>query len=458
MTGKVLIIDSVAINRIVLKARLREAFYLPVVAADVVAGFRLAVAERPDAILLDLDLPDEVGLGLLNDLRADPRTNRIPILMMSAQTDAAQRFKALSSGADDVLTRPINEEALLARLRHLARLRDEAAEFESPTGQPVLAGLAENAPEFIVPGCLALITDRPDAAARMRRELAGTLPDHVALMTRAEALADPASEDCADVYVIDEDLGGPGGGLRLMSDLRSRAGSRHSAVCILRRPENNGSTAVAFDLGADDVTETTRAVPELALRLRRLMGRKQTADRRRAAVQDNVRLSSIDELTGLFNRRHALPRLATIAAEAAAQAQSYCVMVVDLDRFKAVNDRFGHAAGDLVLEDVARRLSDNVRDCDLLARIGGEEFLIGLPDTSLSEAQDIADRLRNAVHQQKFELPNGIALSVTVSIGLAISESRSGEAAADVIERADRALMQAKSAGRNTVTISRVAA
>ena len=156
---------------------------------------------------------------------------------------------------------------------------------------------------------------------------------------------------------------------------------------------------VAFDLGAHDLVAHGIPAEELALRLSRLLARKRDADALRASVQDGLRLSMIDSLTGLHNRRYGMAQLAAIADISRRTGQEYAVMVVDLDRFKSVNDRWGHAAGDAVLIEVAARLNRNLRDGDLLARIGGEEFLIALPETSLADARGIAERLCHAIEE-----------------------------------------------------------
>jgi two-component system cell cycle response regulator len=197
---------------------------------------------------------------------------------------------------------------------------------------------------------------------------------------------------------------------------------------------------------------------ELALRITRLLARKREGDRMRASVQDGLRLAVIDPLTGLHNRRYGIAQLSAICDRARKASSAFAVMVVDLDRFKSVNDRWGHAAGDDVLVEVAARLARNLRGGDLLARIGGEEFLIALPDTTLAEAGAVAERLCQVVEQTAVTLRGGGSLRVTVSIGLAISTEGETplpvDAVSDIVNRADRALLVAKTGGRNQVTIA----
>jgi two-component system cell cycle response regulator len=151
-----------------------------------------------------------------------------------------------------------------------------------------------------------------------------------------------------------------------------------------------------------------------------------------------------------------------IAEAAQTSGAIFAVLVADIDQFKSVNDRFGHAVGDAVLVQVAERLRQNLRAGDLLARIGGEEFLIALPDIALAEARCIAERLCSMMSDAPFDIGQGRALPVTLSIGLAISEGGCAPAHLDsvteIVDRADRALMRSKAAGRNQVTIGRSAA
>ena len=461
MSGKILIVDDVATNRIVYKVKLGAACYAPILASDGQTCLTLARSEKPDLILLDLVLPDMNGTEVLQRLRADPVTAAIPIVVFSAELDADARLMALEAGADDFLTKSVDDQTLMARLRNLLRGREALAELESGAAPIRALGFAEPVAAFQLPGTIALVTHRPETALRWRRDLGAQLSDKMLMLTREAALADAPCVPMPDVYIIESDLADPMGGLRLMSELRSRTQTRHAAICIVKTGAAVGEAAIAFDLGANDVVDAGVDPREFGLRIARLMLRKREADKLRASVRDGLRMAVIDPLTGLFNRRYAISQPSEIAAQAQASATSFAVMVVDLDRFKDVNDRFGHPAGDAVLTEVARRMAGNVRSGDLLARIGGEEFLIALPGTDLTKANRIAQRLCRAVEEMPFPIPGFASLPLTASIGLAICDAATNwtpEPVAEVIERADQALLVAKSAGRNQVTISRSAA
>ena len=461
MTGRVLIIDGQASNRIVLKARLAAACYDPLPAADGDTAMALAREAGPDAILIDLDLPGaNGGVGLVRRLRADRRLSTVPMVALGGSGDREARIAALQAGADDVMTKPVDDLALLARLRNLLRRREALEDLGGGVDPVRNLGLAEAAESFERPGLVAIVTARPETALLLRRDLAPLLPDRLISLSPTEALIERAGP-VPDVFVIEGQSSGDAGSLRLMSDLRSRGAARHASFCLLRPAAAAGEDAMAFDLGAHDLAEAGGDPRELALRLAGLLRRKRLSDNLRATVRDGLRLAVIDPLTGLHNRRYGLNQLAGIAEAARVEGECFAVMVVDLDRFKSVNDRWGHAAGDAVLVEVAQRLADNLRAGDVLARIGGEEFLIALPGAALAEARAVAQRLCDVVKDRPIALPGGGTLNITTSIGLAVSEGGGPlqrETVQGVIDRADRALLSSKSAGRNQVTVDRTAA
>lgn len=471
MGGRVLIIGGAASARIVLKARLGAACYDVTTASDGDTGLRLAASGGHHAVLVDVDLPDLAAHDLIRNLRQMPPMAEVPVIALAMAEDPSGRIAVLAAGADDVLTRPA-DGVLLARLRNLLRHRAALADLGANAGPVQSLGFAEGATAFDAPPTVTLVMGRGEAALRLRRDLAGHLPGRLLAVPATQALVDagageddpgiaPAGAPAPDVYIIDTDPDDGAGSLRLMAELRGRGAGRHAAFCLLRPAAAAMHDPMAFDLGASDVIDPATDPAEVALRLRRVLARKRAADRLRASVRDGLRLAVTDPLTGLHNRRYAVSRLSAIAATARAEGSQLAVMIVDLDRFKRVNDDWGHAAGDAVLVEVAQRLAAAMRPADLLARIGGEEFLVALPDTGLAEAHRIAERLLRALHEAPVTLPQNRQIRITASIGLAVSEG-AGSGPQDnvqsVLDRADRALLAAKACGRNQVTVGRTAA
>lgn len=453
MSARILIVDDVAANRIIQQARLAAAFYEPMLAADGAACLATAREERPDLVLLDLGLPDIPGLEVLRRLRSDSACRDIPVIAMAGPR-AEERLAAFAAGADDVMTRPANERLLLARVRNLLRMKAEG-DFPAHDGL-TMAGLAEAPAAFDPQGTIAVIASPTDPARVLWDTLATQVRDRLVVVSRREALADipvtPGQQGLPDVFILHDDGRNPSGTLRLLSELKSHQTTRHAAVCVVGPAGEGDEAAMAFDLGADDAVGPGVTAEELALRTRGLLRRKQQSDRRRARMQDGLRMAMHDPLTGLYNRRAAAPQLAAIASQARAEGTPFAVLVMDLDRFKQVNDLYGHAAGDQVLVEVARRLQTNLRETDVLARIGGEEFLAILPRSSIAVARRVAERLCEVMDDQPIRLVSGEDLRVTVSIGVAVAGVEGNFAVDGLVEQADLALLESKGAGRNQVT------
>lgn len=457
MSARILIVDDVAANRIVQQARLSAAFYDPMLAADGASCLAITRAERPDLVLLDIDLPDMSGLEVLQRLRRDPATRDIPVIALTATDSAEERLAAFAAGADDVMDRPANERVLLSRLRNLLRLKAES-EFPS-SDRLAIAGLAEAPLAYDPQGTIAVVGADPDNPVLVK--LGALVRDRLVTLSRREALAALSTgPTLPEVFILHDDGRNPSGTLRLLSELKSHHATRHAAVCVLGPAGEGDEAAMAFDLGADDAVGPGVTAEELALRTRGLLRRKRQSDRRRERMQDGLRLAMLDPLTGLYNRRCAAPQLAEIAARAKAEGSQFAVMVMDLDRFKQVNDEHGHAAGDQVLVEVARRLTANLRESDVLARIGGEEFLAILPQSCMMVARRVAERLCQMMDDQPIRLASGEELHVTMSIGVAVAGAAGDDSYAieGLVEQADLALLASKGAGRNQVTYRLAAA
>ncbi len=456
MAGRILIVDGTATNRIVYKVKFGAAFYDTLIAVDGAGCLKLAREAVPDLILLDLALPDMAATEVLSRLRADPVTRAIPVMIVTSDCEEEERLAALAAGADDVMGKGTDTETLLARVRNLMRGREALTEMEGGGASLHALGFAEAAEGFAPAATVALVTLRPDTALRMRRELAREMPHRMLILSREDALSDAGATPPPDIYVIEAESEDRGAHLRLVSELRSKSLGRYSGICVVGAAGSRLDAAMGYDLGADDVVRSEGSMRELALRLRRILERKRHGDRLRASVRNGLRLAAIDPLTGLWNRRSGLGQLRDIAQGAVRHGTPYAVMVIDLDHFKAVNDTHGHPAGDAVLMEVAARLTANLRSADLLARIGGEEFLVALPDTDMACARAIAERLCRSVAERPIALTGGKSVRMTASVGLASGE-QPGTAGtgsdAPAFDRADQALLSAKMNGRNRVTV-----
>ena len=466
MSARVLIVDSVATNRIVLKVKLLAARYEVEPCASLTEARGLIRRDPPDLILLDMVQRDADPLDLCRALKADSDTAQIPIIVLGTFPQAGQRVDALKAGADDVLGKPIHDVMLQARIRSLLRNRDAASELRLRDDTHRALGFAEPAAGFEPQTRITLLAPDDDCDAPQRQSALETaLGQDCAALTLGAALDHAPGGDAPDVFVIDgstlAEESFASNVFGLVSELRSRPESRYATQLVILPRGAEAMAAMVLDIGADDLATGDVTMEELALRCRTLTRRKHQADRLRDTVRDGLEAAVTDPLTGLYNRRYALAHLERLARAARAERRQFAMMVLDIDHFKAFNDSYGHAVGDRVLQGVADRLRESLRPQDLVARIGGEEFLVAMPDTGPEEARMAAERLREIIGGTAFlARAEGPALTVTMSIGVAMggADATETEALDLIFDRADAALYGAKTAGRNMVNMDRTAA
>ena len=261
-----------------------------------------------------------------------------------------------------------------------------------------------------------------------------------------------------DVFVIHSQLDRFSDGLRLVSHLRSSPKSRQVAIILVVPEGDQQKAAKGLDLGASDYIFDPFDPMEMIVRLKSQIHRKQISDRLRDNVTDTLRLAVLDPLTGLYNRRYAQQHLEKISQRARETGKEFALMLLDIDNFKRVNDTYGHAGGDTVLAEFARRIQENLRGVDLISRLGGEEFLVAMPDTSEGQARIASERLRHVIETTPFScetIPDGVDITVSIGVTLGTSQAPNVE---KLVQQADQALYSSKSDGRNMVTLFNSAA
>jgi two-component system cell cycle response regulator len=447
MSGTVLILDDMATNRIVLKVKLAQTPNRVVQAATAREALRLAAREAPDLILANTRLDGQGAEPFLRALRRIGTLACVPVLMLQDAACAAERQAMLRAGADDVLVKPVPEALLLARLRNLLRAHHAEAEIAAQAGDA--AGFAEPRAAIALPGRVAIFGTGRVATRALRGLLAEATPHRLSCVTPGTT-APPGPQDALLLRIA---AGEAEAGLRLLADLKAARDTCQCPALVLLDRAAAPLAVTLLDMGADEVILAPADPGELALRIARQIDRKRRIEALRGRLRSGMAASVRDPLTGAYNRRHALPWLERRLASAAPGRKSLAVMLADLDFFKRVNDMYGHAAGDAVLCAVTERLSAHLREGDLLARIGGEEFLVALPDATPARARRVAERLCDAIRATPVAVPGVAApIPVTLSIGVTVVQGGPGLPAPDlqcVLEEADRALYAAKARGRN---------
>lgn len=449
MTARVLVVDDLLPNVKLLEARLSAEYFDVVSATNGPQALELCRSGGCDIVLLDVMMPGMDGFEVCARLKADPATMHLPVVMVTALDQPADRVRGLECGADDFLTKPVDELALIARVRSLTRLKIMLDELRARASTSVDLGLTSREPNDGARGRILLVEDRPSTVDRIVTSLRG--------YHDLETEADPqealfrAAENSYELIVISLNLA-DFDALRLCSQLRSLERTRSVPILLLADEEDRPRILRGLDLGVNDYILRPIDRNELVARVRTQLRRKRYADSLRDNVQAAIELAVVDPLTGLNNRRFLETHLTQALDKAARKGQPLSLMILDIDHFKAVNDTYGHDAGDEVLKVFARRIKRVLRGADLVCRLGGEEFVVVMPDTPLPIAARVAERVRAAVENERFptDSKGSRTIPVTTSIGIA---ERGAEADADaLLHRSDKALYASKSAGRNRVT------
>ncbi|WP_421786363.1 PleD family two-component system response regulator [Hyphobacterium sp.] len=450
MSARVLVVDDQEPNVRLLEAKLKAEYFEVVTAFSGPEAIERTVSDQPDVILLDVMMPGMDGFETCRRLKADRRTRHIPVIIVTALDQPEDRVRGLEAGADDFLTKPVDNLPLFARIRSLLRLKELLDELRLREENAEERGLsvAEDAPELVDDARVLIVAGEE----RVIRHISAKLPD--SLHVDSEISPELAVRQAADGYdlVLVDLTTRAYDALRTCARIRSNNETRNLPIIAIVDPDEVARSVRALDLGVNDIVNRPIDRGELNARLRTQLRRKRYADTLRERLEDSLEMAVTDPLTELSNRRYISSRLQQAAMMVTAGEMPASVLIADLDHFKRVNDTYGHEAGDAVLVEFANRLRRQLRAIDLAGRFGGEEFVVLMPEASISDARTGAERLRAAINGAPFLLPeNGGALDVTVSIGVA--QILPGEDVDAVMRRADHALYRAKAAGRNKVVV-----
>ncbi len=451
MTARILIVDDVPANTRLLEAKLSAEYYQVASARDGFEALATASDWQPDLILLDVMMPGMDGFECCRRLKDNPATLHIPVVMVTALGDPAERLRGLEAGADDFLTKPVEYETLMARVRSLVRLKRLLDEWRARGETARALGLTgEHLAIPSVAGARALVVDDWDLGAEtIQQALAreGIVTSRARTSAEATTLSGSVPFDLIvlSLSLIEEDP------LRLASSLRAADVTHEIPLLLIAEPEERHSILRGFDLGANDWLVLPLDENELRVRARNQIRRKFYQDRLRADFGAALEMALTDPLTGLYNQRYLMRHLRGLLE--GAQAREIAVLMIDVDHFKAVNDEYGHATGDKALRMIADTLRSNVRVFDSLARYGGEEFVVVMPGAGAADAAMVAERLRLAVEAQPFIGAPDKPSRLTVSIGVACTDG-TPTTPEQLLRAADVALYQAKRAGRNRVEVA----
>lgn len=450
MTARVLVVDDIPANVRLLEAKLSAEYFHVQTASGGQEALAKIHDEPPDIVLLDVMMPEIDGFEVCRRMKQDPACAHVPVVMVTALDQPSDRIKGLDAGADDFLTKPVDDLSMFARVRSLVRMKSMFEELRMREETRQNLGLSDADALAVEPdptGAILFIDDRPDlqvwidTLANLGNEVTG-ISDFGAALTHTDGPSYDAVIISISSPVFD--------GLRLVSEFRANPSLRNTPVIVLVAAGEHRKLAQALDLGANDYLRLPLDRSEFIVRVKTQLRKKRYTDLLRQNVRRGMEMALKDPLTGLFNRRYMSQHLETLL-KSASPAKPISLLIMDIDYFNQVNNTYGHLAGDDVLRQFADRLVENLRGVDLACRYGGEEFVVVLSDTEPDVACLVGERLRRAVEKTTFPVEQASAqVPVTVSIGVA-SSAGGDDSSSALLRRADQALYRAKREGRNRV-------
>jgi two-component system cell cycle response regulator len=459
--SRTILVDPEDDSREVLAERLRAQGFVVDTAKDGATGAELALSAPPSALIADLWMPGVSGVQLCRLLRAEPATAHVPLILRSEHDDPKSRFWSERAGAVALVSKGRMGE--LARvLRRVATKPSSQDDFFMELGGGPLHvrdRIAHHLDTALFESVVAAEV-RDLASACSFEGLFDLLSQLVSQLMGYHWLAVSMTAPCRMAVhghpnEIDRAERDARAALEVLTTARASLVQDKDAIVygvggesplIVRDVTFGGSTiariAVAPTASSDDVEGL------VSLIARELGG----AIRLATLVEDSQRLATTDSLTGLMNRRAFVGAMERESDRCERTGAPLSVLLLDVDHFKQVNDRQGHASGDAVLAALGALLPLQSRPYDVTARWGGEEFVVALPHANVADARNAAERIRRAVEGVTIQASNGDSIPITVSIGVA--ERHPGESLDALVDRADRAMYAAKTSGRNRVCVA----
>ncbi len=449
----ILIVDDEEDIRFTLDTALQAEGYMTTMAASGADALAIVEARKPDLILLDIMMPEIDGYEVCRRIKENEATKHTAIVFASVLRKTQDKVDGLDMGADDYITKPFNMPELLAKLRalfrvkeyqrHLERLVDFAHSVNELDPDDIADAISEKLENLLVSDRFSVfIKNEDDDTLRvLAHNHDGAEMDDLSLLNAQSPIMNKAISTGELVYVKDFKSSDYSSG-----DKRNKYTDSY-ALCI---PLKVGPEV----LGALNINGNSKGFfDHLDLNSAELAAEMISASLNNSRRLEQLRkLAITDGLTKLYNRRYFYELLQKEFERAKRFNQPLSLVMIDIDYFKKINDKYGHLVGDVVLEELARRLKKHVRIIDTVARYGGEEFAILLPQADLNDGVLVAERVRSDVGSGPVETPEG-PVNITVSLGVCDSIPDSIRKPEDLMNRSDEALYKAKAQGRNQTCV-----
>lgn len=454
MTARVLVVDDVEFNVKLLDTKLKQDYYQVFTASNGKEAIDQAKAIKPDIILMDVMMPEMDGFEATKIIKSDPELSFIPIIIVTALNAQEDKVMGLESGADDFLTKPINDHALMTRLKSLVRLKvmDDELRLRDQTGREFGVTQIDEEAKNQLSGAHVLVIDDDEPQFK---KISDKLATKGVITTRSEnILSLMDGSDTTDYsLIIVSTLLLADDGLRFCSAIKSHDKYRHTPVLILVDESDEETLTRGLDLGVNDYLISPVEQNELMARCITQIKRKNYQEQLKQNYLSSIQQSVTDGLTGLYNRRYLETHIRNMLDRPQFAPGTVALLMIDMDHFKMVNDTYGHQTGDAVLKELSNRITKTLRITDLCARYGGEEFVIILTAVNKEFTLTIAERIRSLVEATPFRIPvEPFEISRSISVGC--SMLKDGDNLDTLLARADKNLYEAKETGRNKVVCS----
>ncbi len=451
MTARVLVVDDILANVKLLEARLSAEYFEVLTAFNGPDAIEICKSGKADIVLLDVMMPEMDGFEVCKRIKSNPATQHLPVIMVTALDQPSEKVRGLDAGADDFLTKPVDDIALVTRVKNLSRLKNLTDEMIMRANTYEELGVMEYGADEVLNsgngGKILLVEDNLRAAQNIAQTLETVHQVEVEADIQHALLKLP--EEKYDLLIVSLNLQGADG-LRLCSQVRSLNRIRHLPILTIIDPGENARLLRGLEMGINDYLMRPIEKNEMLARVRTQIKRKQYSDYLENRIEEKVEMAITDALTGLYNRHYMERHMQALITQAAQTEKPLSLLVTDIDYFKSINDTYGHDAGDRVLKEFGARIKEDARSMDLICRFGGEEFVIVMPDTNRAKAYSVAERLRKSIAEKPFEVEEGVEVEITASMGISTLESGDDNAKL-LFKRADKAVYQAKRDGRNRV-------
>jgi two-component system, cell cycle response regulator len=466
MTACILVVDDTEANIKLLEAKLVNEYYTVFTANNGIKALDILEQNKIDLVLLDVMMPDMDGFETCKRIKSNPETSHIPVIIVTALSDVDDKIKGLEAGADEFLTKPINDIPLLPRVKSLTRMKmliDEL-KIRNRTNEELGESPIDLKDNFRESKILFINDDK--IQARNINNILTEVTNNIWIISDPDKIKDLTTDYIPDLIIISCQLEQPYDPLRILITLKAQESYKYAVFMMMAEEENLPMIIKGIDLGINDYFLSSADKNELIARIRTQLRRKNYQDNLRSSLEQSVNLSIKDSLTNVFNRRYIDKHINQMIKNANLNSSNLSVITIDIDNFKDVNDTYGHQEGDKVLKEFTAIIQDSIRVTDLIGRYGGEEFIVLLGDTTIGEAKEIAEEIRKNIETATFQLYGNVSIKKTASFGVAeyiVKEAATSsfvvaeyivKEAASLFARADSALYKAKNAGRNQVSIS----